>query len=81
MRLATILVRGRGHGSFELHVEVAEDAVAKVLEAVASVVWVVVIRAPIDDQLVVAVHGIVELWGSGWRRSVDGKLKLKNGRL
>ena len=61
MRLAFFFVVWSRHGAFERHVQVAHDAVAEVFEAVAGVVGVVVVRAAVDDQLVVTVYCVIKL--------------------
>lgn len=68
MRLTPFFILRQRHGPFERHVEVAEDAVAQVLEAVGGVVRVVVVASPVYDERVVGVDGVVELkhgMGSG----------------
>ena len=51
-------------GALEHHVQVAEDVIAQVLEAVRRVVRVLLVVAAVDDELVVAVDGVVELRGA-----------------
>jgi hypothetical protein len=41
MRLSSFLVTWSGHGSLKCHIEVAENVIPKILEAVSSVIWVV----------------------------------------
>ncbi len=63
MRLAPFLIVRRRHRPFQRHVEIAQDAVAQVLEAMGCMVGVVIVSTSVDDELVVAVDGIIQLQG------------------
>lgn len=47
--------------AFKRHIQITKDAGAQVFETVASVMGVFGAGAPVDDELVVAIYGVVEL--------------------
>lgn len=62
MPLSFALIRHRRLRPFQRHIEIAENVVSQILKAMCRMGWVVVVCPTIENQLVIAVHAVVQLW-------------------